>query len=166
MNNRRETWAFLAQCGLESTRIPRIIALLIILVLLLFINGQVNAQTVDTTVSAPMVPVAPLPKQLPVPTPATEWLFDAALTADTLQTLYIHKMPGYTEMNVIEGRRPSESVIIGYGVTCAVLHYIVTRELIKHSTNSVVQMWESGTLGLEVIVVKRNASLGVRFYFP
>jgi len=110
--------------------------------------------------------------KLPAPTvrqatPGTEWLFDLALTADMLQTLNIHRTPMLYESNAFLGRRPSEAKIVAYSLTCGILHYLVTRELVNHYSNhSIVSMWENGTIGLEMVVVKHNASLGLHFYFP
>lgn len=143
-----------AQRWLETTNLPRVGLLLGILCgLLLVMCSGARAQNAPAGTPTPR-------------TPASEWLFDLALTADTLQTLDIHRHPGFTEMNTIEGRHPNQAQILGYALTMGVLHYLVTRELLKHSTSGVVSMWESGTIGLELIVVKRNASLGLRFYFP
>jgi hypothetical protein len=118
----------------------------------------------------PETPSFTLPATVPaknIATPGTEWLFDLALTADMLQTLNIHRTPPLYESNAFLGSRPSEAKIIGYSLTCGVLHYLVTRELInKYSSSSIVSMWESGTIGLEMVVVKHNASLGLHFYFP
>jgi hypothetical protein len=154
----RDTWAFLAQAGLEATRIPRLIFLCGILVLLLLVSMHVNAQTVPA--GTPAVTPASLA------TPGTEWLFDAALGADMLQSLQIHRT-GLVETNSVLGPRANEAQIVGYFVGMGVIHYLATRELIRqHVPSSIVQMWETGTIGLELAYVKHNASLGVHFYVP
>ena len=155
MNKQNDTWGFLAQCGLESTRIPRIIVLSMILVLLLLVAYHSDAQNAPTGTSTPSLA-----------TPGTEWLFDAALGADMLQTLDLHRA-GLTESNPLLGVHPNQSTTVGYFVGAGVIHYLLTRELIRqHVSTSLLQAWEAGTIGIEMAYVKRNASLGVRFYFP
>lgn len=152
MNKQNDTWGFLAQCGLESTRIPRLIFLCSILVLLLFV-----ASTGAFAQEAPGTSLR---------TPGTEWLFDAALGADMLQSLQIHRT-SLVETNSLLGAHAPESHVLAYFVGMGVAHYLLTRALIReHVSSGVIQAWETGTIGLEMAYVKRNASLGVRFYFP
>lgn len=154
--NRRDTWAFLAQCGLESTRIPRLIFLGGILVLLLLVSMHVNAQNAPAGTSPPVS----------LKTPGTEWLFDAALGADMLQSLQIHRT-SLVETNSLLGAHAPESHVLAYFVGMGVAHYLLTRALIReHVSSSVIQAWEAGTITLEMAYVKHNASLGVHFYVP
>lgn len=152
-----------AQIGLETTRVPRIIVLSMVLVLLLLVAYHSDAQEAGTPASAVLVP-APAGT---LATPGTEWLFDAALGADMLQSLQIHRTPNMQEGNTLLGPRPNEAQICGYFVGMGIIHYLVTRELVRsHVPRSILQGWETGTIGLEMAYVKHNASLGIHFYVP
>lgn len=154
--SRRDTWTFLAQAGLESTRVPRLILLSGLLVLLLFVAYTSSAQTTPALV----------PAGTSLSTPGTEWLFQAALTADMLQSLQIHRTH-LAETNTLLGAHAAESHVVAYFVGMGVAHYLLTRALVReHVSRSVIQAWESGTIGIEVAYVKHNASLGVHFYVP
>lgn len=146
---------------LEATNKPRLVLLSGLLLLLLLVCASSYAQT------AP-VPAGTSPTVAPVSTatPMTEWLFDAALTADALQSLRAQQM-GLSETNSVLGAHPNQAQTVGYFVGAGVIHYLLTRELIRqHVPSSIVQMWETGTIGLEMAYVKHNASLGVHFYVP
>lgn len=153
---KRDTWAAFAAIGLETTRVPRLIVLLGVLVLLLFVCiSQAHAQTVPQ--GTPNASLA---------TPGTEWLFTAALGADMLQSLQIHRTQ-YVETNTVLGPHAPEAQIVAYFVGMGVAHYLLTRALIReHVSSGVIQAWEAGTIGLEMAYVKHNASLGVHFYVP
>lgn len=100
-------------------------------------------------------------------TPYDEYLFDLALGADMLQTLNIHQHANLIETNPIEGQHPSEGKIIAYNVSCAVLHWLLTHEMVReHVPSAIVHAWEAGTISLEMAYVKHNASLGIHFYVP
>src|SRR5579872_1553833 len=114
--NRRETWAFLAQCGLESTRIPRLILLSMIFVLLLFVySSHAFGQAVPGNTPTPPPSLA---------TPGTEWLFDTALGADMLQSLQIHRT-NLVETNSLLGAHAPESHVLAYFVGMGVAHYLL-----------------------------------------
>lgn len=99
-------------------------------------------------------------------TPGTEWLFQAALGADMLQTLDLQRSKRL-ETNALLGRQPNQAQILSYFVGMGLAHFIATRVLVtQHVTPSIVQAWEAGTISLEMAYVKHNASLGVHFYFP
>jgi len=156
--SRRETWAAFAAIGLESTRVPRLILLSGILVLLMFVlaTGAFAQET-----------AAPVPTGTSLATPGTEWLFDAALGADMLQSLQVHRVPGATQRSGVLGPHANEAQICGYFVGMGVLHYLATRALIReHVSSGLIQAWETGTISLEMVYVKRNASLGIHFYVP
>ena len=71
------------------------------------------------------------------------------------------------ETNSLLGAHAPESHVLAYFVGMGVAHYLLTRGLIReHVSNTLIQAWESGTIGLEMAYVKHNASLGVRFYLP
>lgn len=134
-----------------------LLAVWLLFALMVFVAA--HAQTVDAADPAPSVPSA-------AKTPATEWLFQAALGADMLQTLDLHRV-GLVETNGLLGSRPNESQIAAYFVTFGILHYLVTRELVRESVpSSIVTAWEAGTISLEMAYVKHNASLGIHFYLP
>lgn len=133
---------------------------LFFLALLCLAHGKGWAQSAPAPAATPTVTPS-------LSTPGTEWLFDAALGADMLQTLQIHRVPGVVESNVLLGQRPNEAQVVGYFVSAGIAHFIATRILVtQHVTPSIVQAWEAGTIGLEMAYVKHNASLGVHFYFP
>lgn len=121
------------------------------LLLMLVACGAAHAQTVPGNTLA---------------TPGTEWLFTAALTADMLQSLQIHRT-GMVETNSVLGTHPNQAQIVGYFVGMGVAHYLLTRALIReHVSSGLITAWETGTIGIELAYVKHNASLGVRFYLP
>lgn len=142
---------------LEATHWPRLILLSGILLMLLFVCvSQARAQNVPAG-----TPAAPS-----LATPGTEWLFQAALTANMLQSLQI-RHSGLVETNSALGGHPNQAQIVGYFVGIGVAHYLLTRRLIReHVSSGLISAWETGTIGIELAYVKHNASLGVHFYVP
>lgn len=154
---------------LEATNKPRLVLLSGLLLLLLLVCASSYADQPQATGTSPVVvPAGTSPTVAPVSTatPMTEWLFDTALAADALQSLRAQQM-GLSETNSVLGAHPNQAQTVGYFVGAGVIHYLLTRELIRqHVPSSIVQMWETGTIGLEMAYVKHNASLGVHFYVP
>jgi hypothetical protein len=101
------------------------------------------------------------------PTPVTEWVYQGASFADMLTTIDIAKHPKqYYEFNPILGEHPSEGRVIGYFTTTHVLHYLITRELVRENVPApIVQTWEALGIGLEVGLVAHNYSIGLRARF-
>jgi len=83
-------------------------------------------------------------------TPVTEWVYQGAAFADMLTTLDIAKHPNLVEENPLMGQHPSDGKVLGYFAATGVLHYLVTRELVR----------------LEVGMVAHNYSIGLRVRLP
>jgi hypothetical protein len=123
-------------------------ALMILLVLSIF-----NAVHADET-------------NLNAPTPVTEWVYQGAAFADMLTTLDIAKHPNLVEENPLMGQHPSDGKVLGYFAATGLLHWAITRELVRESVPSpVVQTWEALGIGLEVGMVAHNYSIGLRARF-
>jgi hypothetical protein len=100
------------------------------------------------------------------PTPVTEWVYQGASFADMLTTLDIAKHPNLVEENPLMGQHPSDGKVLGYFAATGVLHYLVTRELVRESVPApIVQTWEALGIGLEVGMVAHNYSIGLRARF-
>jgi len=100
------------------------------------------------------------------PTPVTEWVYQGAAFADMLTTLDITKHPNLVEENPLMGQHPSDGKVLGYFAATGVLHYLVTRELVRENVPTpIVQTWEALGIGLEVGMVAHNYSLGLRARF-
>lgn len=100
------------------------------------------------------------------PTPATEWVYQSAAFADMLTTLDIAKHPELHETNAILGEHPSDGKVIGYFAATGLLHWALTRELVReHVPSPIVQTWEGASIALEVGMVAHNYSIGLRARF-
>jgi hypothetical protein len=100
------------------------------------------------------------------PTPVTEWVYQGAAFADMLTTLDIARHPNLVEENPLMGQHPSDGRVLGYFAATGVLHYLVTRELVRENVPApIVQTWEALGIGLEVGMVAHNYSLGLRARF-
>jgi hypothetical protein len=100
------------------------------------------------------------------PTPVTEWVYQGAAFADMLTTLDIAKHPNLVEENPLMGQHPSDGKVLGYFAATGVLHYLVTRELVRENVPApIVQTWEALGIGLEVGMVAHNYSIGLRARF-
>lgn len=164
----RRTWAGF-EPALERTRLPRLILLSGILALLLFAFATTKAHA--QYVSDPARDAAPAGTSTstvatPTAVRAEELLFQGALLLDYLQSMDLHRTQ-WVETNGILGQHPNEAHISAYFVGVGVIHYLVTRELVReHVPTSIIHGWETGTIGLEMAYVKHNASLGIHLYFP
>lgn len=99
-------------------------------------------------------------------TPVTEWVYQGVALGDMLTTLDIAKHPGLVEENPLLGQHPSDGKVLGYFAATGVLHYLVTRELVRENVPApIVQTWEALGIGLEVGMVAHNYSLGLRARF-
>jgi hypothetical protein len=97
------------------------------------------------------------------PTPVTEWVYQGAAFADMLTTLDIAKHPNLQEENPIMGAHPSQGKVVGYFAATGLLHWAVTRELVRENVPApIVQTWEALGIGLEVGMVAHNYSIGLR----
>jgi hypothetical protein len=98
------------------------------------------------------------------PTPVTEWVYQGASFADMLTTIDIAKHPNqYYEINPILGKHPSVGLVVGYFSTTHVLHYLITREMVRENVPApIVQTWEALGIGLEVGLVAHNYQIGLR----
>ncbi len=100
------------------------------------------------------------------PTPVTEWVYQGAAFADMLTTLDIAKHPNLVEENPLMGEHPSDGKVLGYFAATGVLHYLVTRELVRENVPApIVQTWEALGIGLEVGMVAHNYQIGLRARF-
>jgi len=100
------------------------------------------------------------------PTPVTEWVYQGAAFADMLTTLDISRHPNLVEENPLMGQHPSDGKVLGYFAATGVLHYLVTRELVRENVPApIVQTWEALGIGLEVGLVAHNYSIGLRARF-
>jgi hypothetical protein len=100
-------------------------------------------------------------------TPVTEWVYQGAAFADMLTTLDIAKHPNLVEENPLMGQHPSDGKVLGYFAATGVLHYLVTRELVRENVPApIVQTWEALGIGLEVGMVAHNYSIGLRVRLP
>ena len=99
-------------------------------------------------------------------TPVTEWVYQGAAFADMLTTLDIKNHPNLQEENPIMGAHPSDAKVVGYFAATGLLHWAITRELVRENVPSaIVQTWEGLGIGLEVGMVAHNYSLGLRAKF-
>lgn len=112
---------------------------------------------------------APQPRK---PTPVTEWIFDAAETADMLTTLDIKNQKNVNgtwrlqEDNPILGPHPSQGRIIAICVATGALHYAITRELVNEDVpKPIINAWEYISIGVETAAAAHNYSIGLRFKF-
>ena len=97
------------------------------------------------------------------PTPVTEWVYQGAAFADMLTTLDISRHPNLVEENPLMGQHPSDGKVLGYFAATGVLHYLVTRELVRENVPApIVQTWEALGIGLEVGMVAHNYQIGLR----
>lgn len=100
------------------------------------------------------------------PTPVTEWMYQGAAFADMLTTLDISRHPNLVEENPLMGQHPSDGKVLGYFAATGVLHYLVTRELVRENVPApIVQTWEALGIGLEVGMVAHNYQIGLRARF-
>ena len=121
------------------------------------------------------------------PTPVTEWVYQGAAFADMLTTLDIKNHGpscspgmmniygtgkpsvcggGLQEMNPILGTHPSDGKIVGYFAATGLLHWALTRELVRENVPApIVQTWEGLGIALEVSMVAHNYSIGLRARF-
>ena len=100
------------------------------------------------------------------PTPVTEWVYQGAAFADMLTTLDIAKHPNLVEENPLIGQRPSTGKVLAYFAGTGLLHWAMTRELVRESVPApIVQTWEALGIGLEVGMVAHNYSIGLRARF-
>jgi hypothetical protein len=100
------------------------------------------------------------------PTPATEWVFDAALAADMLTTLDIKDHPKIQEENPILGPRPSDGKVLAYFAAGAALHWMLTRELLNGNVpQPLITAWELTSIGVEAGFAGHNYSIGLRAKF-
>lgn len=100
-------------------------------------------------------------------TPVTEWVYQGAAFADMLTTLDISRHPNLVEENPLMGQHPSDGKVLGYFAATGVLHYLVTRELVRENVPApIVQTWEALGIGLEVGMVAHNYSIGLRVRLP
>lgn len=126
------------------------IALIAFLVLAAFICTQAKADETDPH----------------APTPATEWVYQSAAFADMLTTLDIAKHPNLQEENPILGQHPSDGKVIGYYAATGLLHWALTRELVReHVPSPIVETYEGLSIVLEVDMVGHNYSIGLRARF-
>lgn len=94
-----------------------------------------------------------------------ELAFDASLLADEWLTADI-KHGQYRETNRIMGSHPTDAKIALYGASAAILHGLVTYELVEHNApKGILRAWEYATIGLEVSCVAHNYSIGLRAKF-
>ena len=99
-------------------------------------------------------------------TPVTEWVYQGAAFADMLTTLDISRHPNLVEENPLMGQHPSDGKVLGYFAATGVLHYLVTRELVRENVPApIVQTWEALGIGLEVGMVAHNYQIGLRARF-
>jgi hypothetical protein len=99
-------------------------------------------------------------------TPVTEWVYQGAALADMLTTLDISKHPNLVEENPLLGQHPGSIKVVGYFAATGMLHYLVTRELVRESVPAtIVETWEALGIGLEVGMVAHNYSIGLRANF-
>jgi hypothetical protein len=101
-------------------------------------------------------------------TPASEFVFDAALAADMLTTADIKNHPAsqIIETNPLLGQRPSDGKIAAYGAVIAALHYGITRELVSEDVPMpVIQTWEWIGIFVEAGYTAHNYKLGLRIKF-
>jgi hypothetical protein len=98
-------------------------------------------------------------------TPATEWVYQSAAFVDMLTTLDIRHTK-LQELNPILGPHPSDAKVVGYFAAAGLLHWAITRELVRENVPApIVQTWEGLGIALEVGVVGHNYSLGLHARF-
>ena len=136
--------------GLKFVLPISLIMWLLLVLLMLAVTGRAHAD--ETNPNAP--------------TPVTEWVYQGAAFADMLTTLDISRHPNLVEENPLMGQHPSDGRVLGYFAATGVLHYLVTRELVRENVPApIVQTWEALGIGLEVGMVAHNYSIGLRANF-
>jgi hypothetical protein len=102
------------------------------------------------------------------PTPALEWAYQGAALVDMLTTLDIKHHPAdkIVEMNPFLGSRPSDGKVLAYFAAAGLLHYALTRELVRENVPApIVQTWEALSIGLELGMVGHNYGIGLKARF-
>lgn len=92
----------------------------------------------------------------------TNWesAYLVAHLVDWGQTLEISNNPRYTEINPALGKYPSEDEVNQYFLITGVGHYFISRYLGENRL-----LWQQATFIVELNVIARNASLGIRVNF-
>jgi hypothetical protein len=90
-----------------------------------------------------------------------EFLVDATLTLDALQTMDIKNHPELHETNPLLGNHPGDVKIFAYFVGAGVGHYAVTKALPTEYRAA----WQYGWAALEIATIIRNHRLDLRFNF-
>lgn len=95
-----------------------------------------------------------------------EWAWQTLNLVDVVQTLQIVDHPDqYHELNPFLGQHPSRDRILLTGTAFAVVHYLVTDHLIKNSSSTAVNTWETASIALKLIVIGHNYSIGLAVRF-
>lgn len=98
--------------------------------------------------------------------PKLEYAFFAAEAADMLTTLDIKNHPDLIETNIILGKHPSDAKIIALCASAAMLHSVITYELMhSNMPRGFVKAWEITTISIESGYAVHNLRLGLRFRF-
>ncbi len=94
-----------------------------------------------------------------------DWAWQAAATAslavDWAQSRDSARHPALFETNLIMGRHPSASTVNAYFIASAVLDAGIARLLPPPWRRA----WQVGTVGVEIVAIRRNALLGVHIHF-
>lgn len=90
-----------------------------------------------------------------------EFLVDATLTLDALQTMDIKNHPELHETNPFLGNHPNDAKVIAYFVGTGVGHYAITKALPTEYRAA----WQYGWAALEIATIIRNRRLDLRFNF-
>jgi hypothetical protein len=83
----------------------------------------------------------------------------ALMFVDYKQTLHIADNPNLYEQNPVLGKHPSDSKVNLYYAIWAPLHAAVSCMLAPRYRT----MWQSGTIGVEGVVVLDNGNLGLKW---
>ena len=95
----------------------------------------------------------------------TDWAYQAAATAsmaaDWSQTRQAARSGRYVELNPVLGPHPSAAEINEFFIGSAIVNAAIARMLPPPWRRA----WQVGTIGLELVVVRQNASVGLHVRF-
>lgn len=124
-------------------------------------NGADDATRIAAPVVAPQAnktgtdPVNLLPPERPARRiPRSEWVYQTLNVIDGLQTIRCLDTGRCHEANPLLGKNPSPGKLIGVKAASGIVHYLITRELVRRG--GPVNTWEFITIAVQGGVVALN----------
>ena len=97
-------------------------------------------------------------------TRAEEIAWQSLHAVDALQTLSIARDPECFQETTdpLLPRHPSQGAVVLWAAAASVLHFAVTDYLAKHTSATVVRLWQGVTIGTTSYWVVHNYAIGIR----